>query len=70
MKTEKRQELKGKIDYLILEALRLDRMLLDDKCIEAIAIEPEITAMKNEIMADIESLLKQREGGAGCPANP
>ena len=48
------QEIKQKIDFLVLEALRLDRAEMDQMCIEAIAVMPEITAIKNDLMALIE----------------
>ena len=56
MTNENRQELKAKIDFLVMETLRLDRMLLDRQCIESIQNEPEITAIKKDLMALIETI--------------
>ena len=47
------KKIKKKIDFLIMEVLRLDRMLLDQKCVEAIAVEPEIVGMKKELMNSV-----------------
>ena len=47
---EQSRKIKNLIDFLVMETLRLDRMLLDQKCIEAIAIEPEILKVKDELL--------------------
>lgn len=54
------KKIKQKIDFLIMEVLRLDRMLLDQKCVEAIAVEPEIVGMKKELIALIARRRKER----------
>ena len=44
------QTVKNLLDSLVMEILRLDRMLLDRKCIETIAVEPEILRAKEELL--------------------
>ena len=57
MNDTQKQELKRQIDLLVRETLRLDRMHMDQKCVEAIAIEPEITEIKNGLMVMIEDIV-------------
>ena len=47
---EREQDFIRRIDYLVMETLRLGRMLMDGKCIEAIAVMPEIQGIKNTLI--------------------